>query len=58
MRWESLIYGMADEHIYKARNKTLLLYHLVFPIKYRRSVISREVGESLKETGVENIQAI
>jgi len=53
MRWESLIYGMADEHIYKARNKTLLLYHLVFPIKYRCSVISREVGESLKETCVE-----
>jgi len=23
-----------DEHIYKSHNKTLLLYHLVFPAKY------------------------
>ncbi|MCK5101549.1 MAG: IS200/IS605 family transposase [Cyclobacteriaceae bacterium] len=38
-----------DEHIYKRHNKTLLLYHLVFPLKYRRSVITEEVGLSLKE---------
>ena len=38
-----------DEHIYKSHNKTLLLYHLVFPAKYRRKVFSQEVEESLKE---------
>jgi len=38
-----------DEHIYKSHNKTLLLYHLVFPAKYRRKVFTREVEKSLKE---------
>lgn len=37
-----------SEHIVKRHNKTLLLYHLVFPLKYRRKAISVEVGESLK----------
>ena len=37
-----------DEHIYKRHNKTLLLYHLVFPAKYRREVFTDEVEESLK----------
>jgi len=44
---------MEDNHIYKSHNKTLLLYHMVFPIKYRRSVISKEVGESLKQICIE-----
>ena len=35
------------EHIYKSHNKTLLLYHLVLPIKYRRMVITEEIGRSL-----------
>lgn len=35
------------EHIFKRHNKTLLLYHSVFPLKYRRSVISGEIGDSL-----------
>ena len=39
-----------DRHIYKRHNKTLLLYHLVFPIKYRRSVLIPEVEITLKET--------
>ena len=37
------------EHILKSHNKTLLLYHLVFPLKYRRTAISKEVGETLKQ---------
>jgi putative transposase len=37
-----------DEHIYKRHNKSLLLYHLVFPIKYRIEVLTKEIGESLK----------
>jgi len=37
------------EHIFKRHNKTLLLYHLVFPLKYRKSVITDEIGEGLKQ---------
>ena len=39
-----------DRHVFKRHNKTLLLYHLVFPIKYRRSVLIPEVEKTLKET--------
>ena len=38
-----------SDHEYKRHNKTLLLYHLVFPAKYRRKVITREVEETLHE---------
>src|SRR5436190_16662383 len=38
-----------SEHIHKRHNKNLLLYHLVCPIKYRRSVLSDEVAKSLVE---------
>ena len=38
-----------SEHIHKSHNKSLLLYHLVCPIKYRRSVLSEEVEISLIE---------
>ena len=38
-----------SEHKLKRHNKTLLLYHIVLPIKYRRKVINQEIGESLKE---------
>jgi REP element-mobilizing transposase RayT len=38
-----------SEHIFKSHNKSLLLYHLVCPIKYRRSVLSDEVSNTLKE---------
>jgi len=41
-----------DEHIYKRHNKTLLLYHLVFPAKYRREIFTDEVAESLKSVCV------
>ena len=37
-----------DEHIYKRHNKSLLIYHLVFSMKYRREVLTKEIGESLK----------
>ncbi|MEW5821051.1 MAG: IS200/IS605 family transposase [Cyanobacteriota bacterium] len=37
------------EHIIKRHNKTLLLYHIVFPIKYRRKIFSKEVEETLKQ---------
>ena len=38
-----------SEHIHKRHNKNLLLYHLVCPIKYRRSVLSEPVEKSLIE---------
>lgn len=40
---------MSDEHIAKSHNRTLLLYHLVFPAKYRRPVFTPEVEESLRQ---------
>ena len=38
-----------SEHITKSHNKSLLLYHIVCPIKYRRDVITDEVEKSLIE---------
>ncbi|MFC1608310.1 IS200/IS605 family transposase [Candidatus Latescibacterota bacterium] len=38
-----------SDHVYKRHNKTLLLYHLVFPAKYRKKVITRAVEETLHE---------
>ena len=38
-----------SEHKLKRHNKTLLLYHIVLPTKYRRKVINQEIGKSLKE---------
>ncbi len=44
---------MEDEHIYRRHNKTLLLYHIVLPIKYRRKVITDVIGLSLKSICLE-----
>ena len=42
-----------SEFIHKSHNVTVLMYHLVFPAKYRRAVIDAEVDEVLKETCIE-----
>ena len=42
-----------DEHIYKSHNKTLLLYHLVFPVKYRKKVLTEELEETIKGVCIE-----
>ena len=42
-----------SEHIYKRHNKSLLLYHFVFPVKYRKNVITFEIGEGLKDICLE-----
>lgn len=42
-----------SEHIFKSHNKTLLLYHLVFPSKYRRKVFTKEIEKSLIEVCVD-----
>ena len=41
------------KHIIKRHNKTLLLYHLVFPAKYRREVFTEEVSGTLRELCIE-----
>ena len=38
-----------SEHVFKSHNKTLLLYHLVFPAKYRRKVFTDEVAKTLRD---------
>ena len=38
-----------SEYIHKSHNVTVLLYHLVFPAKYRRAVFDEDVEEVLKE---------
>ena len=40
---------MADRHIKKSHNKSLLLYHIVCPAKYRRKVFSSSVEKTLKK---------
>jgi len=42
-----------DEHIYKRHNKTLLMYHLVFPVKYRKKVINGVISNYIKEICIE-----
>lgn len=42
-----------SKHIIKSHNKNLLLYHIVCPVKYRRSVITEEVSSTLKEVCLE-----
>ena len=38
-----------SEYIHKSHNVTVLMYHMVFPAKYRRAVIDEQVDEVLKE---------
>lgn len=42
-----------DRHIYKNHNKTVLLYHIVCPVKYRRKTITDEVSITLKNACIE-----
>lgn len=42
-----------SEYIHKSHNVTVLLYHLVFPAKYRRAVFDEAVDETLKEVCLE-----
>ena len=43
------IFVFMSDHIYKRHNKSLLLYHFVCPIKYRRKVLSDQVSIRFKE---------
>ena len=42
-----------SEHILKRHNKTVLLYHIVCPAKYRRKVFTEAVESTLKEVCME-----
>ena len=42
-----------DSHIRKSHNKTLLLYHLVFPAKYRKKIFDERIDKKLKEVCIE-----
>ena len=42
-----------SEYIHKSHNVTVLLYHLVFPAKYRRVVFDEEVDKELKAVCLE-----
>ena len=42
-----------SEYIHKSHNVTVLLYHLVFPAKYRRAVFDQKVDKELKKICLE-----
>ncbi|MFH1004702.1 MAG: IS200/IS605 family transposase [Bacteroidota bacterium] len=42
-----------SKHIFKNHNKTLLLYHIVCPAKYRRKIFTDEVESTLKKVCLE-----
>lgn len=42
-----------SEYIHKSHNVTVLLYHLVFPAKYRRAVFDPAVDEVLRQVCLE-----
>ena len=41
------------EHIKRSHNKTLLLYHLVFPAKYRSKIFSEAIDMTIRESCIE-----
>jgi putative transposase len=41
------------DHIRKRHNKSLLVYHLVCPVKFRRKVFTEAVSTTLKQTCLE-----
>jgi len=42
-----------SEYIHKSHNVTVLLYHLVFPAKYRRAVFDESVDQELRDVCLE-----
>jgi REP element-mobilizing transposase RayT len=49
-----------DKHIYKRHSKSLLLYHLVLVIKYRKKIITEDIEKDIKDIciKVENVYEI
>ncbi len=48
-----MYYDCMSEHITQSHNKTLLLYHLVCPVKYRRKALTEPVEQALKDVCLE-----
>ena len=42
-----------SDNIHKSHNVSMLMYHFVFPAKYRRVVVDKEVDQVIKETCIE-----
>ena len=42
-----------SEYVHKSHNVTVLLYHLVFPAKYRRAVFDEAVDDELRQVCLE-----
>ena len=42
-----------SEYVHKSQNVTVLIYHLVFPAKYRRAVFDRDVDEVMKDVCID-----
>jgi len=42
-----------SEYIHKSHNVTVLMYHLVFPAKYRRAVFDDKVDQELRDVCLE-----
>jgi len=42
-----------SEYVHKKHNVTILIYHLVFPAKYRRVVFDEDVDTAMKEVCIE-----
>ena len=42
-----------SEYIHKSHNVTVLLYHMVFPAKYRRAVFDGRVDEVVRDVCLE-----
>jgi REP element-mobilizing transposase RayT len=42
-----------DEHAYKSHNKTLLLYHFVFPAKYRKKIFDNTIDNKFRDVCLE-----
>ena len=39
-----------SNYIHKSHNVTVLIYHIVFPTKYRRAIIDEKIDNTIKDT--------
>ena len=44
---------MCSVYVHKSHNVSILLYHFVFPAKYRRAVLDVRVDEQVRDTCLE-----
>ncbi len=42
-----------SDYVHKSHNVSVLIYHLVFPAKYRRAVFDGDVDEAMKDVCIE-----